>query len=187
MGAALIRQGMSVRAFAKSVGVNEAAIRQAVQNGRLADAVFGDGSLDEVAARVHWLKTTNTSRQKSPAPRSKLAGDADRARGINDVKFDKLEVELEKARLDLAEQKRTSIPYAAARKSLAGFMRLYRDICLQFAVRHGPAIAAEVGCEEGPLIAALSAHMRHALNEAASNPRPFPKVAEVVVPAEEDE
>lgn len=174
-------EGISVREFARQQGVDESAIRQAVKNGRLADAVYDDGSIDEVRARVLWLKTRDTSRQKGVAKRaSKNAENAAKARGLNDVKFDKLEVDLETARLELSVLKRESIPYSEARRALAAFMRMHRDMSLRFAVRYGPAIAAELGCDEGALIIALSARMREALNEAADNARPFPKAQPAV-------
>jgi len=190
------KEGVSVLAFSRSVGVSESAIRQAVKSGRLSDAVFTDGSLDEVKARVLWYATTSPRGPKSSKPKSKLAEDAAGAigkRGINDVKLEKLEVDLEAARLELAVTKRESIPYSEARRALAAFMRLHRDMALQFAVRHGPAIAADVGCEEGVLIAAISSHMRDALNEAMDGPRPFPRavqstpVAVDVEPGAEDD
>ena len=180
-----VLEGISVREFARQQGVNESAIRQAVKTGRLADAVYDDGSLDAVRARVLWLKTRDTSRQKQSSVRSsKLADDASKARGLNDVKFDKLEVDLETARLELAVLKRESIAYSDARRALAAFMRMHRDMSLRFAVRYGPAIAAEVGCDEGELIIALSVRMREALNEAADNARPFPKAQPTVVTQE---
>lgn len=178
------RQGISVNAFAKLMDVRENAIRTAVKSGRLASAVFPDGSLDEVRARVLWLKTSNPARQRTPVATSKLGQEATRARDINDVKFETMEVELEDARLKLAASKRESIPYVEARRALAAFVRLNRDVALRFAIRHGPAIAAEVGCDESALIASISSHMRQALNEAADNPKPFPKAVPYTIPAE---
>lgn len=109
------------------------------------------------------------------------AGEADgKAKGkepasLIERRIELLGIQIERGKLALASEQRESIPYSEARRALAAFMRMHRDMSLRFAVRYGPAIAAELGCDEDALIIALEMRMREAMNEAFENARPFPR------------
>lgn len=173
------KKGIAVAAFARSVGVNPNAVHHRIKTGSLADAVHDDGSLDEEQARVLWFANANPSYMRSrrqdelePPPGKKTAANAAKARGEFQIKTDRAEVELEMARLKLAEMKREYVPADEVRRAQRAVARTTRDMFLNFAARHGGEMAGELGVDPGQLIGLLEAHIRKALNEAASAPMP---------------
>lgn len=156
----------SKAAFARRLGVS----RQAIQK----HASTAGFPLD-AAGNVHVSKALDWMERHIRGHSS----DADETSdgGIIAARIRLLRVQSERQEIALRQERAESIPYSEARSALAAYIRMQRDMALQFAVRHGPSIAAEVGCNEAALIAALSAKMREALIEAADNRRPFPRVA----------
>ncbi|MDR0967330.1 MAG: hypothetical protein LBL75_00655 [Rickettsiales bacterium] len=50
---------MSIRAYAKYIGVSDAAVRKAIETGRI--STTHDGKIDPAIADVQWCKNTNTT------------------------------------------------------------------------------------------------------------------------------
>ncbi|MGO8269260.1 hypothetical protein ACC862_24160 [Rhizobium ruizarguesonis] len=175
--------GVSVRDFAESLGVTYEAVMKRTKAGKFSpDAFHEDGSLDEEVARVDWFANTNPNRTQAkpgdrPKPPRKNAAqhgaDAEEKRGEFLIKLERAEVALEKERIELANLKRTHMPADEARRAVRTMMRMHRDHMLNFANRHGPAIAAEVGVSAAALVGLLEARIRDALNDAADQPLPF--------------
>lgn len=173
------RLGISVNAFAAAMGVNEKTVRAKIKNGRLAEAVFDDGSLDETHARALWFANSNPARMKGRdlGKKSAIGEAASEARSEFNLKLDRMAVDLEAAQINLEKLKGSSVDREEARRAVRAFARLHRDHMLRFASRHGPAIAAELGVDAASLVARLDAQIREALIEAFANPVPFDAVA----------
>jgi hypothetical protein len=181
--------GASAADFAESVGVSYEAVMKRVKAGKFsAEAIHEDGSFDEELARVDWFANTNPNRIQVrpgdlPKPRRKSPADhgkqAEEKRGEYIIKLERAEIALEKERLELANLKRTHMPADEARRAVRTMMRMHRDHMLNFANRHGPAIAAELGVPAGQLVGLLEARIRDALNDAADQPLPFEEPPEL--------
>lgn len=170
-------EGISVRAFAKTMGVDEKAVRQKVKNGRLAEAVLPDGSLDEPVARALWFTNTDTSKQrmrerdKPQAP--KLTQDAEEGLKEYQIKLERMQVALEVEQINLKKLKENTVDLTEAKRAVRSLMRIHRDAMLNFANRYGPAIAAKLGVRPAELVGELDARIRDALVEAANAKLPF--------------
>ena len=185
------QQGISVKEFAASVGVTYEAVVKRVKAGKFSGGAFyPDGSMDEAVARVDWFANSNPSRMRAtdakrpPPPPKSMAehnADADEKRGEYHIKLERAEVALEKERIELANLKKTHMPVEDARRAVRELMRMHRDAILNFANRHGPAIAAELGVPAPALIGMLEARLRDALKEAADEKLPFETTVDPVV------
>lgn len=168
------RQGVSVFAFAKAIGVSDNAVRDRIKRGSLADAVFDDGSLDEEKARVLWFANANPNRMRAAKEKKPAAAEqAEQGRSEFELKLDRMEVDLDAARLNLEKLRGSTVDKEAARRAVRQFARNHRDHMLRFAARHGPAIAADLGVDAAALVSLLEARIRDALVEASENPIPF--------------
>lgn len=175
------RQGIAVYAFAKSMGVTPKAVADRIARGSMADAVFEDGSLDEEKARVLWFANMNPNRVRSKAkdiaaaPRDGrgTAKTAEDSRGEFRVKMEREEIALRKETIQLAILEGSVINKDDARMATRALMRTYRDGMLNFANRHGAALAAQFGIPAGEFNGALEARIREELNEIANAPVPF--------------
>ena len=177
------RQGISVRAFARQMKVGDNAVRSRIKNGRLADAVLDDGSLDEDLARTLWITNADLSRvrlrDKDKTDKSKLKREAEDGKDEYDIKLKRMEIALETEQINLEKLKNSTIDLDEAKRAVRTLMRMHRDTMLNFANRHGPAIAAEIGVPAAALVGLLEARIRDALNEGADQPLPFDEPPEL--------
>jgi hypothetical protein len=159
------------------MGVGDNAVRSRIKNGRLADAVLDDGSLDEALARTLWITNADLSRvrlrEKDRPKKNKLKREAEDGKDEYDIKLERMQIALETERINLEKLKSSTIDLDEAKRAVRTLMRLQRDAMLNFANRYGPAIAAVVGCKAPDLVAELDARMRDALNDAAKSRLPF--------------
>ena len=162
-------EGISRNAFAKKVGVTPAAVRQKIANGRLADAVLPDGSLDEEVAARLWEENSAHHMKRRAAKRE----DSEKKSGEYKIKMRRMQVDLETAEINLTRLKETTIDREAARLAGRAAMRALRDHMLNFANRYGASIAGELGTDPGATMGLLDAKMRLALGEVAGAENPF--------------
>ena len=171
------RQGMSVNAFAKEIGVTENAVRSRIKSGkRVAEAVYDDGSLDADRARALWFVDLDSSKapgRKVSGNRPALAEQAADAIDLNRVKAEREEVALARERINLAKEEGSVIDRAEAKRGAAAFARVFRDSVLNFAARKGPDLAHRVGVEPRQLIPLLEAELREMLVDMSKQPMPF--------------
>jgi hypothetical protein len=170
-------KGVSAADFAKSVGITYEAIMKRVKAGKFSPEAFhDDGSFDEEVARVDFFANTNPNRiQARPGDRPKAprknptqhSDEANEKRSEFVIKLERAEVALEKEQLELANLKRTHMPADEAKRAVRTLMRAHRDHILNFANRHGPAIAAEIGVAAPLLVGLLESRLREAIDDAA--------------------
>lgn len=173
----MARAGMSIAAFAREVGVTHRAVTQRIEKGRMAGAVLPDGSLDPEKAREAWINHTDPTKRNGPPPRAYQDAQEALAGGEYHVKLSKARIELETAEINLAKLKESTIDKADAARAVRSLMRGFRDHMLNFANRHGAAIAAKAGVKPGELTALIEERVRVALAEFADAPNPFGDVA----------
>ncbi|MER8394068.1 hypothetical protein NKH10_19450 [Mesorhizobium sp. M1340] len=169
--------GISVAAFAREMGVTPNAVRQRVKSGRLAKAILPDGSVDAVVARVDWFANSNPNQQrrKAPGKTSKLRADAEGAEETSeyDLKVERMQVDLEAAKINLERLKETTVDKEEARRAIRSLMRVFRAAMLNFANRYASDIAAEVEADPVLLAGVLEEQMRAALAELAKTRAPL--------------
>lgn len=166
---------MSVRKFAETIGVSEGRVRKRIKDhARIEEAVFPDGSLDPDEARALWYVDLDVSQMRAKFPQGDDDDpDALGAINFNRLKADRMAVDLEAAKINLENLKKTTVDRDVAKRAVKALMRLHRDTIINFANRYGPAIAAELGVDGRTLMAALDRELRNALNMAAETKLPF--------------
>lgn len=169
-----MRQGISIREFARRLDVTEGAVRSRIKAGkRIAEAVYPDGSLDEGEAMALWWVDLDTSKARSQPPDSALGRQAASARAggadLNRVKLDRAVVDLEAARINLSNLQKTTVDRDVAKRAIVNLTRMHRDAVTGFAARFGPQIADEVGCDPRALIAVLDRELRKMLTEVRAD------------------
>lgn len=164
---------MSINAFAKEMGVTHRAVTQRIEKGRMAGAVLPDGSLDPEKAREAWINHTDPTKRNGPPPKAYQDAQGALAGGEYQVKLAKARIDLETAEIHLSKLRESTIDKAEAARAARALMRGFRDHMLNFANRHGPDIAAELGIEPGRLTGLIESHVRVALGEFADGPNPF--------------
>lgn len=161
-----VKTGISRYSFAKKMGVTFRAVAQKVANGRLADAVFPDGSLDEEIATRLWNSNTAHQMKRGEGAKQERAGEYK-------IKLRQMQVDLETAEIKLTRLKESTIDREQARIAGRAAMRALRDHMLNFANRYGASIAGEIGADPGTLMGLIDAKMRLALGEVAETRNPF--------------
>lgn len=173
------RQGISVFAFAKEMGVTDNAVRDRIKKGGLAAAVYEDGSLDAEHARALWFATANPNRMRAKEKEKPAAArHAEDGKRQNELELRKLELEVEEKEHKIEALKASTVDREQARKAVRAFARALRDHMLRFPTRHGPAIAAELGVDPAALVGLMEENLRTALNEAFEQPNPFDRGGE---------
>ncbi|MER9003322.1 hypothetical protein NKI15_06795 [Mesorhizobium sp. M0862] len=177
MGGRKKLDGISLAAFAREMGVTPNAVRQRVQRGSLAGSIFPDGSVDSVAARVQWFANSNPNQQrrKPAAKTSKLREAAEGAEETSeyDLKVERMQVDLEAAKINLERLKETTVDREEARRAIRSLMRVFRAAMLNFANRYASDIAAVVEADPVQLAGTLEEHMRLALAELSKTRAPM--------------
>ncbi|MFT4080940.1 hypothetical protein, partial [Rhodomicrobium sp.] len=159
------------------MGVADNAVRSRIRSGRLAEAVYDDGSLNEELATRLWKREPPQERKRRLVPpserKAKIADEANDAAGEFELKLRRMRVALEKETLELEKLKRSTVDREEVRRAARAFGRGHRDQMLNFANRYGPGIAAAAGCDAATLIGLIDARMREALLESVGIPVPF--------------
>lgn len=168
------RQGVSVRAFAKSIGVTENAVRSRIKRGmKVAEAVHPDGSLDPDLARAYWFTDLNAANVRGVKQRqSAIHSAAQEAVDLNRVKAEREIIAMRREKINLAKEEGSTIDRDDVRRGLVTFGRLYRDAVLNFASRQGPELAAKWGVEARVVVGDLEAALRTMLAELVKEPLP---------------
>ena len=171
------RQGIAVYAFAKKMRVSDNAVRSRIKSGRLAEAVFDDGSLNEEIATALWEQNAPKRRKVDPVPpsqrKAKIAARAKEAGNEYAIKLQRMQIALETEKINLEKLKNSTVDREEVRRAARAFGRAHRDAMTNFASRFGAGIAAEAGCDAATLIGLIDARMREALLEAIDIPVPF--------------
>lgn len=164
-----------MRGFAKRMQVHESTVRDRIKNGRLAEAVHPDGSLEEEVAERLWVENADIARRKRvlTPPRNRKARIAEKAEEGADayaVKVERMRVALKSEMLKLEQLRGTTVDRGEVRRAARAYGKALRDPMLAFAARFGPSIAAAAGCDPATLIAAIDARMHDALRETLPLP-----------------
>ncbi|QKC89991.1 hypothetical protein EB230_17435 [Mesorhizobium sp. NZP2234] len=148
-----------------------------MQRGSLAGSIFPDGSVDSVAARVQWFANSNPNQQRRKVvPKtSKLfkSGEEATENSEYDLKVERMQVDLEAAKINLERLKETTVDREEARRAIRSLMRVFRAAMLNFANRYASDISAVVEADPVQLAGALEEHMRLALAELAKTRAPM--------------
>ncbi|WP_455475721.1 hypothetical protein [Bartonella sp. B17] len=171
------RQGISVRAFAKQMGVSANAVVSRFKTGKFDEAIFADGSVDEEVARAIWNKNPTKRAQSfstsSGRPCTKIKKDSIDGANEYEIKLKRMQVALESEQIALERLRETTVDREEVKKAARDFGRAHRDAMLNFPHRFGASIAAQVECDAASLIGALDYFMRKALLEEVHIPVPF--------------
>ncbi|UNE55447.1 hypothetical protein [Bartonella machadoae] len=164
------REGLSVRAFAKKMGVSHNAVVSRIKTGKFDAALFEDGSVNEALATAIWNENpTKKTHQKS----TQIKQDSAKAANEFEIKLERIQVALEREKIALEKLRETTVDREEMKKAAREFGRAHRDAMLKFPHRFGASIAAQVGCDAASLIGAIDYYMRTALLEAVNIPVPF--------------
>ena len=146
--------GLSIRAYARHRGVSDAAVRKAIQAGRITPGP--DGTIDAEHADAQWQNNTQPPRfgvQPAATPRERMetpSGDATmpaaggsllQARTVNEVLKAKIR------QLELAEKKRERVDRAQAIAQVFQLARAERDAWLNWPSRVSSVLAAQLGVD----------------------------------------
>ncbi|UTO28712.1 hypothetical protein [Bartonella harrusi] len=171
------REGLSVRAFAKKMGVSHNAVVSRIKTGKFDAALFEDGSIDETLATAIWNEnpTKRTASLLAPDGQRRTKIKKASTDGANEykIKLERMQVALEREKIALEKLRETTVDREEMKKAAREFGRAHRDAMLKFPHRFGASIAAQVGCDAASLIGAIDYYMRTALLEAVNIPVPF--------------
>jgi len=168
--------GISIRAYARSRGVSDAAVRKAIKTGRVTPE--SDGTIDPARANREWVRNTNVAQQRGatkavpneaissvrealgepPAPTSGGTTFL-QARTANEV----LKAQTNKVRL--ARLKGELIDRAQALAQVFKLARAERDAWLNWPARVSAQMAAEIGVDGHRLHVMLERAVRTQLTE----------------------
>ncbi|ALE02876.1 hypothetical protein [Bartonella ancashensis] len=164
------RQGMSVRAFAKKMLVSNNAVVSRFKTGKFDEAIFEDGSVNEILAAAIWNEnpTKRTQSVVIPDDQHPAKIKQESADGANEykIKLERMQVALASEKIALERLRETTVDREEVKKAARAFGRAHRDTVLGFANRFGAGIAAQVDCDAASLIGAIDHCMRKALLEA---------------------
>lgn len=168
--------GLSIRAYAKTRGVSDTAVRKAIAAGRITPEA--DGTIDPARADSQWDRNTEPPRvgSRSPAPRVAVpaevatggegspalpAGGASllQARTVNEV------VKAQTNKVRLAQLKGELVDRAQAIAHVFKLARAEREAWINWPNRITPILAAELGIDEHTLFVALDVAVRVHLEE----------------------
>ncbi|WP_455478694.1 hypothetical protein V3565_02220 [Bartonella sp. B10] len=171
------RQGISVRSFAKKMGVSANAVVSRFKTGKFDEAIFADGSVNEAVARAIWGKNPTKRSQSFLAsagqPCAKIKKDSADGASEYEIKLKRMQVALESEQIALERLRETTVDREEMKKAAREFGKAHRDAMLNFPHRFGASIAAQVGCDAASLVGAIDYYMRKALLEAIHIPVPF--------------
>ncbi|WP_273782883.1 hypothetical protein [Bartonella sp. ML69XJBT] len=171
------RDGISVRAFAKKMGVSHNAVVSRIKTGKFDAALFEDGSVNEALATAIWNENPTKRPASLLAPDGKVRTKIKQAStdGANEykIKLERMQVALESEKIALERLRETTVDREEVKRAAREFGRAHRDAMLNFPHRFGASIAAQVGCDTANLIGAIDYYMRNALLEAVNIPVPF--------------
>ena len=187
-----MKQGISIREFARRDGVSDTLVRKALKLNRL--AAFEDGSLNPLLVGSNWregnAKSANRANQNAnPVVRTSAKG----SHAANPLPVDGETLEEEAARLlesggeashDYAEALRRKENYLAllrqleyenksgslvelevAEKILFEQARASRDAWLNWPTRVGPLLAADLGLEADRVVGALTEYVHKHISQ----------------------
>lgn len=174
--------GISRRQFARTIGVDEKAVRKAIDAGRI--KLLPDGTIDEAQAVEQWSRSTDPARTKvRPGPKVRtrqkatsvrteedaadaitlirriLAEEGADSSGEIDFGMARIAETILKARereLKMAQRRKELVPLDRVREHVSRAFIGFRQAVQRLPSRHVAAIAAELGCDAGALEAALS-------------------------------
>ncbi|RFB95572.1 hypothetical protein B5K11_11725 [Rhizobium leguminosarum bv. trifolii] len=147
--------------FAKRLNLSKAYISKFAKSG----LPCNEAGMVRVNAAIKWI------RENVNAGPGRPTGSIERGES-GDLAIAKTRLVLAqaaRAEMELANLERTHMPAEEARRAVRTLMRIHRDHMLNFASRHGPAMAAELGIAPALLISLLEAKMREAIDAAANS------------------
>lgn len=189
---------ISVREFARRVGVAENAVRDAIKRGRI--VTNAEGRIDPETETDKWYEnrdpakvrpgagTSALAKRPEPSrtgkirgPKPKLVSPAAAAQsdassqgeGFADLKTKKVSLEIELLKEELNQVRKDTIPLEEVKRAVAAFARVHRDGVLNFSSRYAGLIAGELGVEPAAVAGTLDKHLRIHLEETANEPNPF--------------
>ena len=155
----------SKAAFARRLNVSPSYISALCKHG-LPVAKQGDISID---AALKWIRTNVRATAGRPSGNTK-SGKPDET---PDAKLRLILAQAEKVEIEIGRLNGNTIEKNVATRAVAELTRLFRDHMLNFANRHGGAIAAACSVSAPLLMAELESKMRVALGELADAKIPF--------------
>lgn len=159
--------GLSIRAYARQRGVSDAAVRKAIQSGRI--TAEADGTIDPARADRDWQQHTQAHlRRRGEGPtfdtgarEATGSGGATlvQARTANEV------LKAQHHKLKLAKLKGELIDRAAALAHVFALARSERDAWLNWPTRIAAVLAAELGVDAHTMHVVLEREVRAHLDE----------------------
>lgn len=167
--------GVSRKAYARHRGVSPAAVRKALETGRI--ALDADGTIDPVKADHDWEKNTDETRAKGGTQRrvpleamasveATLAEEGLEPEGgvtLTDAKTAHEIVKTHLARLRLAKMRGELVDKRRATDLIFAKARAERDVWLQWPARVAAIMASELGVDPHLMETVLDAHVRQYL------------------------
>lgn len=147
--------------FARRLGCS----RQNVQKLAARGLPLAEDGMVIVAAALAWIRE-NVSQPGAGLVDAEIPS-------LAEAKVRLILAQAERAEMELVKAKGELVARDDARRAVRALMRTFRDHMLNFANRHGPGIAAEVGAPSAKLVGLLEARIRDALNDIADTPAPF--------------
>ena len=186
---------VSLRAFARLIGVDESAVRKAKKEGRI--SVLPEGTIDPEQGRREWRANTDPARTKlrtQPQVRTTVRTRAvrteeeahaavglvrrillaeghaqgDAALDYNLARTADTILKAHERQLRMDERRKTLVPLARVRPHIEKAFIGYRQAMQRLPSRFSAQIAAELGCEAPALEAALSRAIQAVLEELSA-------------------
>jgi len=181
-------EGLTIGAFAKLVGVSEAAVRKGIKTGRV--VLSADGTLDPRTQAQRWHDTRDPSKVRAHnapptaaevvqlpgtrrIPRPPMTASTPEASKRAGASFDSLKTAEKALHVQLLQEelrkvRSESVNRDEVRRALTSFARLIRDKWVNFANRYGQQIASDIGADPKATMAALDRYVRLQLDEVAN-------------------
>jgi hypothetical protein len=159
--------GLSLRAFARMLGVTHQTVRKAIARGRLVP--LADGTIDPEAADRTWPRGAPSETHDVPnaAPLLDATGAFD-GLALDRARAAKTAIEAQRAKLELDHRRGTLISREKAVGKAFTFARMLRDRWQAWPARVRRLLAAQFDLDAGAVTVVLEGLVREHLAELAS-------------------
>ena len=159
--------GLSRRAYAKRRGCSDKTVRNAIEDGRIKDALLPDDTIDPEKADALW--DANSSRSPEETESGSSAGNGKGVTDLTRVRIGKLKLDSQKAELTIGQMRGELVDRETALRAVFAFFRRQRDQLEAWPARVAPLMAAELGVDQGIMLRILEEYVDEHLRELSKS------------------
>jgi hypothetical protein len=158
--------GVSIRAFAESVGVSHTAVRKRIENGTL--STLEDGTIDPRVAVREWVMATRENPNPgTPGSTKATQGSAGHVGMLLEARAARQVIEAQIADLNLKKMRGELVNAEEMKKEAFSLARRIRDLLLSTPSRLAPVVAGLGGDTDG-CYKAIESEMENVCDELAA-------------------